>query len=162
MKYITVISLVLGIFLSFSSDLSAMVASTQTKVTSLFELGTNDLIELDRKALQQKIGRKLKLKERIALRFVKKKLKKHSEWSGMEAKEATVTDGFAIAGFVIGLLSLFIAGIIFGLMATIFSVLALDRIRRNPNLGGRGLAIAGFILGLVGLFGAIVVLASLR
>ena len=48
------------------------MATKDVAVESVFELGRNDLLELDRSALQQKIGRKLKFKERIALKLVKR------------------------------------------------------------------------------------------
>ncbi len=160
MKYLSVISLFFVVFLSFPSDLEAIVASKDVAVESVFELGRNDLLELDRSALQQKIGRKLKFKERIALKLVKRKLRKYAHSSGVQAEEATKANGMAVAGFVLGLVSLLVAGVILGTLAIIFSAIALNKIRMNPGMGGRGLAIAGLILGVIGVVGALVYLAS--
>jgi len=66
--------------------------------------------------------------------------------SGQQAKPAM---GFAIASIVCGIVGLFIAGYILGLLAIIFGGIALRRIRMDPSLPGRGLAIAGMVLGLI-------------
>ena len=39
----------------------------------------------------------------------------------------------AVAGFILGLLSLFVAGIILGILAIIFSAIALNKISMNPG-----------------------------
>jgi len=72
-------------------------------------------------------------------------------------------DGFAVAGFVTSLVSLFIAGIILGSIAIIFSAIALMRINKSDGTKrGRGLAIAGLIIGIVGVvLTAILLLAIL-
>jgi hypothetical protein len=66
--------------------------------------------------------------------------------SGQEAKPAM---GFAVASIICGIVGLFIAGYILGLLAIIFGGVALRRIRNNPGMPGRGLAYAGIILGLI-------------
>jgi hypothetical protein len=66
--------------------------------------------------------------------------------SGQQAKSAM---GFAIVSIVCGLAGLFVFGYILGLLAIIFGGIALGRIRRNPELPGRGLAVAGMVLGLI-------------
>ena len=70
------------------------------------------------------------------------------------AEDGAKMDGLAIAGFVCGIISLFVFGIILGPLAVIFSALALKRIKRSEGARkGRGLAIAGLILGIVGIVG---------
>jgi ABC-type phosphate transport system permease subunit len=57
--------------------------------------------------------------------------------------------GFAIVSIVCGLAGLFVFGYILGLLAIIFGGIALGRIRRNPELPGRGLAVAGMVLAIL-------------
>jgi hypothetical protein len=66
--------------------------------------------------------------------------------SGQQQKSAL---GFAIASIVCGIIGLFVAGFILGILAIIFGGIALKRIRMNPSLQGRGLAITGMVLGLI-------------
>jgi hypothetical protein len=117
----------------------------------------------DRKQIESQIGRKLKLKERIALSFLKSDIKKNAK-KAQQANtpdEGSKTDGFAIAGFVLGLLSLFIAGIPLGILAIVFSAISMGRIDKSQgSLNGKGFAIAGLILGIVGVVGAIIVLGA--
>ncbi len=56
----------------------------------------------------------------------------------------------AIAGFVLGLVSILFLGFITGILAIIFSALGLQKINREPELfSGKGLAVAGLILGII-------------
>lgn len=104
------------------------------------------------------LHRKLTFRERLLLPIIKHKIKK-----GLEADVAVSDakmDGMAIAGFVIGLCSLFIAGVILGPLSIIFSLISLKRIKRDSaTRKGKGLAIAGLILGIVGTVGGAIVLA---
>ena len=163
MKNVSILAIAIFSFLSFPTNLNAIVSPVSQKaaVRSVYELGVDDIINLDRKSLQNKMGRKLTFKERISLRLVKRKLRKNVNLTPDEAATQVETNGLAIAGFVLGLLSIFIAGIILGLLGVIFSMTALNKIKRNPNMGGKGLAIAGLILGLIGLVGAFLVIAAM-
>ena len=60
----------------------------------------------------------------------------------------------AITSLVLGIVSLFLFGIIAGPLAIIFGAL-----RVKPGSAGRGMAIAGIVLGALGTIGAIVLLA---
>lgn len=117
----------------------------------------------DRKQVELQLGRKLKLKERIALSFLKSDIKKNGKKAHQAntPEEGQKTDGFAIAGFVLGVVSIFIAGIPLGILAIVFSAISLGRIKKSEgSLKGKGFAIAGLILGIVGVVGAIIVLAA--
>ena len=59
------------------------------------------------------------------------------------------TCGQAIASLVLSLVGLIIFGLICGIMAISMSTVALNRIKANPNLKGRGLAIAGLVIGII-------------
>jgi len=89
--------------------------------------------------------------QREIIKPFKKELKSavrtHSQtMSGQESKPAM---GFAVASIVCGIVGLFIAGYILGLVAIILGGIALKRIRSYPGMPGRGLAIAGIILGII-------------
>lgn len=92
------------------------------------------------------------LRERIIHRIFTKKLKKATL-----ANDERKTDGLAIAGFVLGFVSLFVAGIPLGALSVVFSVIALERIKKNPDKrSGKGLAIAGLVLGIIGFLGGVI------
>ena len=64
------------------------------------------------------------------------------------------TNGFAVAGMVLGILSVTLCFCCYGfpcnLLAFIFSLIALSQIKQSPHLyTGRGLAITGLVLALV-------------
>lgn len=71
-------------------------------------------------------------------------------------------DKLAKTSMILGIIGLFIFGIILGLLALIFGAVSLGRISKNPDLySGKGQAIAGLILGIIGLVGMIVLLVVL-
>jgi hypothetical protein len=72
--------------------------------------------------------------------------------SGASAK----TNGMAIAGLVLGIMSIpsfccCCLNLPCAILGLIFSCIGLSQINRNPMQGGRGLAIAGIILSVLGL-----------
>ncbi len=117
----------------------------------------------DRLQLESQLGRKLSFSERIALIVLKAKIKKSEKKVQKYNPEnpEKITDGFAITGFVMGILSLIIFGIPFGILAIFFSTISLGRIKKFDGLyNGKGLAVAGLVMGIVGLAGAIIILAA--
>ena len=68
------------------------------------------------------------------------------------------TKGMARASLILGILSLFIAGIPLGTLAAIFGSISMSKLEYG---NGRGMAIAGFIIGLVGIFGALFFLITM-
>jgi len=149
MKNSLIISTILILVLTSTFNLSAVVKNQgidNTQVTHVFELENDDLIQLSRMELEAEVGRKLSFKEKIVLKFVKKKLRKHPELNGVQAAEEVKVSGLAIASFVFGIVGLLIAGIIFGTLGVIFSSIALAKIKNNPDIiKGKGLAIAGLV-----------------
>lgn len=68
---------------------------------------------------------------------------------GARPQKPTVHWG-AVAGFICSIIGIFFAGIIMGLLAVIFSSIALSRISEDPELySGSGLAIAGIVIGVI-------------
>lgn len=65
------------------------------------------------------------------------------------------TSGYAIASLVLGILSiipgLYFGGIVMGILAIVFSRMAMTRIKAQPGINGQGLATAGLVTGIVGL-----------
>lgn len=109
--------------------------------------------------VQEKVaGEKTKLsfRERIAFSILK-----HTAL-GKGNKVSLINDdkktpGGAIAGFILGLLGIFVAGLILGTLGIIFSAIALSK---DSSEYKKGLAIAGLILGLIAVIGALVVIAT--
>ncbi len=116
------------------------------------------MVPLNRTQLESQLGRKLTFKERIGLSLLKAGIAKDQKHNSVtDSPTSGKTNGLAISGFIIGLLSLFIAGIPLGIVAIIFSAISLGQIKKKGEKG-RGFAIAGLILGIIGLVGAIVFL----
>lgn len=65
------------------------------------------------------------------------------------------TNGMAIAGMVLGILSIVTVypccGLPFNILGLIFSAVALSQIKRNPHQQGKGMANAGLVCSLIGL-----------
>ncbi|MEI6166485.1 MAG: DUF4190 domain-containing protein [bacterium] len=65
------------------------------------------------------------------------------------------TSGFAIASLVLGILSIvpgvYLGGIVMGILAIVFSRMAVTRIKAQPGVNGQGLATAGLVTGIIGL-----------
>ena len=66
------------------------------------------------------------------------------------APTTTRTSGKAIASLVLGIIGLFLFGVIAGVLAIVFGALARKEIDRDPTLGGHGMATAGLVLGIIG------------
>lgn len=147
---------------SFTGHAAVMPAiDTGDSPASVFDLNPESLVHKSNSELQAEIGRKLTFKEKIALKFVKRKLKKNKDLSPKDALEQAQIDGLAIAGFVTGLVGIFIFGIILGILGIVFSAIALSRIRKEPEVRtGRGLAIAGLVLGIISVVGAFIIIAA--
>ncbi len=75
---------------------------------------------------------------------------------GQPYQQPAQSKGLAVASLVLGIVSLFLFGIIAGPLAIIFGAL-----RVKPGSAGRGMAIAGIILGALGIIGYIVLLSVL-
>ena len=86
------------------------------------------------------------------LQSVKKEVKRVKETKGSNPH------GMAIASLVLGIVSLFVAGIPLGILAVIFGSISMRRLEKG---NGRGMAVAGLILGLVGILGALIILTTM-
>jgi DNA-directed RNA polymerase subunit RPC12/RpoP len=66
-----------------------------------------------------------------------------------------LTSGYAIASLVLGILSIvpgvWLGGLLMGILAIVFSRMAMKRINTSADTNGQGLATAGLITGSVGL-----------
>ena len=69
------------------------------------------------------------------------------------AVQGASTNGMAITGMVMGILSLLCSypccGVPFNILGIIFSLVALSQLKKNPGQGGRGMAIAGLICSIL-------------
>ncbi len=154
MKNLILNSLLLLALIGFTAtNAEAVVApkNAPQAVTSVFDLPAEDILNLDKKQLAKKIGRSLTWKEKMALKWAKKKMKKQKRQNSDKALHHSSVDGMAVAGFVLSLVGLFFWGVIFGVMGLIFSAVALSRMRKDSSIGGKGLAIAGLVMGILGI-----------
>ncbi len=147
---VQLLSVFICIFI-FTTSSSAFVHAP--KVNSAVEqsqtITNNDLVDLSRKELETKMGRKLKFGERIAIGIVKRKLKQERKRAGNNEPGEVKMDGLGIAGFVCGVVGIFTFGLL-SILAIVFSAIALGRINRDPErIRGKGLAIAGLVLGVL-------------
>ena len=67
--------------------------------------------------------------------------------------------GHAIAAFILGIVGLLLFPL--AVAAVIFGVIALNKIKSDSSLGGKGLAIAGIVLGVIGILIGILILPFL-
>ena len=163
MKRVLVLNSLLVICFLFVFQISQAVHRVPVQseqVESIFDLNSDDLKHATKQELAQKMGRSLTVKEKVALSYVQKKLRKNTSLSATEALEEAKVNGLAIAGFVTGIVGLFVAGVILGTIAVVLGSIALKKIRKSPEIhSGKGLAIAALVLGIVAIVGGIVVLA---
>lgn len=111
--------------------------ATETALTSA---------DLSRDAVEAKLGRKLKFKERVALSIVRGKAKRTERRKAKGQNDAGVTDGFAIASLVCGILGLFLFYL--AVPALVFGIISLGKIEEEKYYRkGKGMAIAGIVLG---------------
>ncbi|MBQ7353425.1 MAG: DUF4190 domain-containing protein [Clostridia bacterium] len=68
--------------------------------------------------------------------------------------------GLAIASFVISLAGLIIAGIICGIIGTIFASIALYKMSQDSRIKGKGLALAGLVISIIDVVVMIIFLAQ--
>lgn len=72
------------------------------------------------------------------------------------------TEGLGLAGFISGLVGLFIAGIPLGTIGVVFGAISLTKIKKQPQrFKGKGFAIASIIIGIIAVVGTIIVLATI-
>jgi hypothetical protein len=69
------------------------------------------------------------------------------------------TEGLGLAGFLSGLVGLFIASIPLGIIAVVFGGISLSKIKKNPQrFKGKGFAIASIILGIIDVVAMLILL----
>ena len=110
--------------------------------------------QLSRANVEERLGRKLTLRERIGLGITRGKAKRQLRREQRAAERGTVqdggrtTNGLAIAGFVCGVVGFFFGGLVLGPLAVVFSAIGLSRSSRE-GAPHKGLAIAGLVLGII-------------
>ncbi len=147
--------------LTFSSAFDANVQASDTSNTGF---STDSLIIWKKTELEEQLGRKLKMKERLGLFLYNRQIRKAKKKGLDVPPEMLSYDKVALAGFaggVVGILTLIFGGIIaspvlaaFGsvclLLAAILSPIGLGRVKkRSDRKKGKGFAIAGMVLGFL-------------
>ena len=132
-------------------------ASTEiTKITRLNE-------KYDVSSLATPIDLEDKREQRKTNSEFKKEFKKSLKVAQNDSQQSAVKPAMplAIASLVLGITSFIIFAIPAGTLAIVFGAIALSRIKKNPDLLGRGMAIAGLVCGIVGMGLWLILLASM-
>jgi len=141
----TLLAFAFGIALTFSSTTGYAISGPTGSTGYVENSLTAETQEFSKKD-QRLMRRNLKKANRARLRS------SDQQWSSTTASsDAFAVNGFAIAGFVCGLVGVVsTGGLILGILGVVFSAIGLARIKkgRGGNFG-RGLAIAGLVLGIV-------------
>ncbi len=121
------------------SEVSAAVAVPPAAVKTEISIPS-------RADLEAKLGRKLTFRERLAVKVLARKQKKKARKarSGGDG----YGNGWAIAGFVCGILGLIGLSVLAGIPAIVLSAIGLRKANREGR-PHRGLAIAGLICGII-------------
>ena len=132
-----------------SAALTAPVAEAAPAPSSTFTPA-----DLSRKAVEARLGRKLKFTERIALSIVRKKAKKQARKRAENGPEdGTITDVPSLLAMIFGILGIIFTfligvGILFSIAALVLGIVGLSRVKREAGYRkGKGFAIAGIVLG---------------
>ena len=134
-----ILPLFLFSFLLMSTSSSAVVSTNETVPQAV------DFSSMSKSEMEASLGRKVKLKEWIALKWMSKKAAKTNNYESHGSGR-----GFAISGMILGILGLIGFNFLLALLGIIFSAIALNRIRRSGDNGARGMAIAGLVTGIIG------------
>jgi len=120
-----------------------------------FTVSSNNYDNSIRTKIEQKLEKsKNKLRKKINKNV--EKIKTSNSVNNGEPK----TEGLGLAGFISGLVGLFILGILFGLIAIIFGAISLGKINKNPDkFKGKGFAITSLILGIIDVVAVLILLA---
>ncbi len=136
----------------------------KTKCTSniFAPLEVADLAKMSRKQVERKLDRKLKFKERLTFK-VMKRYAKRMDRLGTDEDACAMLEKKAKAGVLFGILGLIIAGLIFGILAIINGSKAKKYARENPTCpdakkrGNQGTV--GIILGILDIIGGAIIIA---
>ena len=109
-------------------------------------------LSLTEGTLIRDVSQSKKIISKDELKSLKKEVQRVKETKGSNP------GGMAIASLVLGIVSLFVAGLPLGILAVIFGSISMRRLEKG---NGRGMAIAGLILGLVGILGALIILTTM-
>ena len=71
------------------------------------------------------------------------------------------TEGLGLAGFISGVVGLFVASIPLGIVAVVFGIISLSKIKRNPQrFKGKGFSIASIVLGFIDIIAMAILLST--
>ncbi len=146
-------------FIAFASSMEAV-----TLITSPAHLSrpANSAVASALAVSSSKWSASLTWHERLGVFLLKHHLRQEEKRQGAHPQTVNKNDSKAITALILGIVSIFFAGIILGTLAIIFGITALRRIKRDPDMyGGRNMATAGIICGIVGIIGAIIFLIIL-
>jgi len=127
-------------------------------------LQLSDVRNLSRKKIEKKLDRKLKLKERLSLKMLKRYVKR-ADRLGLDNEDCEQMEKKAKGGLVMGIIGLFIAGLILGILAIIFGSKARKYAKENPDCekaaASKTKGTIAIVLGVLDIIGGALVIAFL-
>ncbi len=151
-----------GLSMASIPTIQEMDGTTDCTLTLFAPLWLSDLPDMSRKEVEQKLNRRLKLKERLTLNLLKRHAKR---MDGLEFSnnDCSKLEKKARNSIIFGIIGLFIAGIIFGILAIIAGAKAVKLAKASPDCPDaekkRKKGTIGIVLGVLDIIGAIILLA---
>jgi len=143
------------------NESSLVVEKHSCTIPFLAPIQIHELKDLRRKEVEKRINRKLKFKERILFRMLKRHSKRTADLPDTE-DSCELMAKRAKGSVALGIIGLVFAGLILGFVAILSGSKAVKLARANPDcpdaasLKKKGTA--GMILGIIGMIGSILVL----
>lgn len=117
-----------------------------------------DYVDVD-KNLIEKLEVKLENSKNKFQKKIQEKAQKLNLLQKIDSDEPK-TEGLGLAGFITGLVGLFVLGIVLGIISIIFGAISLGKISKQPEkYKGKGFAITSLILGILDVFAFFIVIA---
>jgi len=138
------------------------ISTTDCTLSIFAPLQLSELPNMSRKEVERKLNRRLKFKERITLRQLKRHAKR-MDGLAFNDDACALLEKRSKASVLFGILGLIIAGLIFGVIAISAGSKAVKLAKAHPDCPDaekkRKKGTAGIILGVIDIIGGILVLA---
>lgn len=136
------------------------IAKEKVKKESVFkQISAEEIFTMPKKDIEAKIGRKLKFKEKLGLRIVRKAMKRTKKKTAKTYSNENLLGILSLSFGVAGILALggglygYLAALILGIAALTLGIISVRQ--GEPK---RGLAIVGIVLGIIGILSFFLIL----
>lgn len=113
------------------SGAEAPVNSENCTISFLAPLGWNDIATMHRKEIEQQLGKKLKLKERMVLKIAQRKLRRME--TPIQGDVCYEMERKAANSVTLGLIGIFVAQVVIGIIAIVTGLKAKALAKKEPN-----------------------------